>query len=36
VAADKLRHFIIYPGEADAVAAGFTPRDADAGKVRAS
>jgi len=34
-AADKLKHFIVYPTEADAVAAGFAPREAGAGKVRA-
>jgi hypothetical protein len=25
--ADKLKHVVIYPTEADALAAGFTPRD---------
>jgi len=34
-AADKLRHLVIYPSEADAVAAGFAPREAGAGKARA-
>ncbi|MGB7042585.1 MAG: hypothetical protein WBD83_23760, partial [Xanthobacteraceae bacterium] len=34
-AAEKLRHLVIYPSEADAVAAGFAPREAGAGKARA-
>ena len=32
---DKLRHFVIYANAADAAAAGFAPREAGAGKVRA-
>ena len=34
--ADKLKHCVIYAGEADAQAAGFAPREAGAGKARAS
>jgi aspartate carbamoyltransferase catalytic subunit len=34
-AAERLRHFVIFASEADAVAAGFAPREAGAGKVRA-
>jgi len=35
-AADKMRHLIIYPNEADAITAGFAPRETGAGKARAS
>jgi hypothetical protein len=32
--AERRKHLVIYRNETDAVAAGFTPREASAGRVR--